>query len=191
MLDQGAIAVVGAGGSGKTRCVAALATAHARAGGLVSVASLGAPGREDELGELLRGEAVNIIPAMRTKATARAVTSARERGLVIIDTAAVTPGDGSTIDVIAEALRSFGLDATYLAVPATVSAPAGAKLIDGFSAFDLTGLVATHVDETDQLGVIAELSMLTGIPLSYTHTGLDLQNAIATADPEQIAAQLL
>lgn len=190
-VDQGAVAIIGAGGSGKTRCVAALAAAHARAGALVSVASLGAPGREDELGALLHGEAVNIIPAMRTRATARAVGSARERGLVIIDTAAVAPGDGPTIDVIAEALHSFGLDGIYLAVPATLSSPAGATLIDGFSAFDLTGLVATHVDETDQLGVIAELSMLTGIPLSYTHAGLDLQNAITPADPEQIAAQLL
>ena len=188
---HGAVAIVGAGGSGKTRCVAALATAYARAGSLVSVASLGSPGREDELGELLRGEAVNIIPAMRTRATARAVTSARERGLVIIDTAPVTPGDGSTIDVIAEALRSFGLDGTYLAVPATLSSLAAAKLIDGFCAFDLTGLVATHVDETDLLGMIVELSMLTGIPLSYTQTGLDLQDAIAPADPEQIAAALL
>jgi flagellar biosynthesis GTPase FlhF len=190
-VDRGAVAIIGAGGSGKTRCVAALAVAHARAGSLVSVASFGTPGREDELGELLHGEAVNVIPAMRTRATARAVTSARERGLVIVDTAAVTPGDGSTIDVIAEALHSFDLDGIYLAVPATLSSPAGAKLIDSFSAFDLTGLVATHVDETDQLGVIAELSMLTGIPLSYTHTGLDLQNAVAPADPEQIAAALL
>ncbi len=190
-VDHGAVAIIGAGGSGKTRCVAALATAHARAGSLVSVACLGTPGREDELGALLHGEAVNIIPAMRTRATSRAVSSARERGLVIIDTAAVAPGDDSTIDVIAEALHSFGLDGIYLAVPATLSSPAGAKLIDSFSAFDLTGLVATHVDETDQLGVIAELSMLTGIPLSYTHTGLDLQNAIAPADPEQVAAQLL
>ena len=90
-LHRGAVAIIGAGGSGKTRCVAALAVAHARAGAVVSVASFGTPGREDELGELLHGEAVNVIPAMRTRATARAVTSARERGLVIIDTAAVTP----------------------------------------------------------------------------------------------------
>ncbi|MGH2927265.1 MAG: hypothetical protein ACRDL8_03580, partial [Solirubrobacteraceae bacterium] len=167
------------------------AVARARAGGLVSVASLGAPGHEDELGGVLHGEPVNVIPAMRTRATARAVSSARERGLVIIDTAAVTPRDGSTIDMIVEALRSFELDGIYLAVPATLSPSAGARLIDGFAAFDLTGLVATHVDETDQLGVIAELSILTGIPLSATHSGLDLQNAIAAADPDQIAAQLL
>jgi hypothetical protein len=188
---HGAVAVVGAGGSGKTRSVAALAAAQARAGTLVSVASLGTPGREDELGALLHGEAVNIIPAMRTRATARAVSSARERGLVIIDTAAAAPRDDATIDVMAEALHSFGLDGIYLTVPATLSSGAAVKLVDSFSAFDLTGMVATHVDETDELGQIAELAMLTGIPLAYTLTGFALQEAVASADPEQIAAELL
>ena len=187
---HGAVAVVGAGGSGKTRSVAALAAAQARAGTLVSVASLGAPGREDELGALLHGEAVNIIPAMRTRATARAVSSARERGLVIIDRRPA-PGDDATIDVMAEALHSFGLDGVYLMVPATLSSGAAVKLVDSFSAFDLTGMVATHVDETDELGQIAELAMQTGIPLAYTLTGFTLQEAVASADPEQIAAELL
>jgi flagellar biosynthesis GTPase FlhF len=190
-LERGAIAVVGAGGSGKTRSVAALAAAQAHAGALVSVASLGAPGREDELGALLHGEAVNIIPAMRTRATARAVSSARERGLVLIDTAAAAPRDDSTIDVMSEALHSFGLDGIYLAVPATLSSAAAVKLVDSFSAFDLTGMIATHVDETDGLGTIAELAMQTGIPVAYTHTGIELQKGIESADPEQIAAELL
>ena len=189
--EHGAIAVVGAGGSGKTRGVAALAAAQARAGTLVSVASLGTPGREDELGALLHGEPVNIIPAMRTRATARAVSSARARGLVIIDTAAAAPRDDSTIDVMADTLHSFGLDGIYLTVPATLSFGAAVKLVDSFSAFDLTGMVATHVDETDELGQIAELAMLTGIPLAYTLTGLTLQEAVASADPEDIAAELL
>ncbi len=189
--EHGAIAVVGAGGSGKTRSVAALAAAQARAGTLVSVASLGTPGREDELGALLHGEAVNIIPAMRTRATARAVGSARERGLVIIDTAAAAPRDDSTIDVMAEALHSFGLDAIYLAIPATLSPGAAVRLVDSFSAFDLTGMIATHVDETDELGQIAELAMQTGIPLAYTLNGFALQEAVESADPEHIAAELL
>ncbi|MGA9859069.1 MAG: hypothetical protein WBQ18_14490, partial [Solirubrobacteraceae bacterium] len=137
------------------------------------------------------GEAVNIIPAMRTRATARAVASARERGLVIIDTASAAPGDSSTIDLMAEALHSFGLDGILLAVPATLNGPAGAKLIDSFSAFDLTGMVATHADETDQLGVIAELAMQTGLPINYTHSGVELQDAIAAADVHDIAAALI
>jgi flagellar biosynthesis GTPase FlhF len=188
---HGAVALVGAGGSGKTRSVAALAAAQAAAGTLVSVASLGTPGREDELGALLHGEPVNIIPAMRTRATARAVSSARERGLVIIDTAAATPRDESTIDVMADTLHSFGLDGIYLTIPATLSSAAAVRLIDSFSAFDLTGMVATHVDETDELGQIAELAMQTGIPLAYTLTGLPLQEAVTSADPDDIAAELL
>jgi flagellar biosynthesis protein FlhF len=189
--ERGAVAVVGAGGSGKTRAVAALAAAQARAGALVSVASLGAPGREDELGALLHGEAVNIIPAMRTRATARAVSSARERGLVIIDTAAAAPRDDSAIDMMAETLHSLGLDGIYLTVPATLSSGAAVRLVDSFSAFDLTGMVATHVDETDEMGQIAELAMQTGIPLAYTLNGLALEEAVVSADPERIAAELL
>jgi flagellar biosynthesis protein FlhF len=189
--ERGAVAVIGAGGSGKTRSVAALAAAQARAGALVSVASLGTPGREDELGALLHGEAVNIIPAMRTRATARAVSSARERGLVVIDTAAAAPRDESTLDVMAETLHSFGLDGIYLAVPATLSSGAAVRLVDSFSAFELTGMIATHVDETDELGQIAELAMQTGIPLAYTLNGLALQEAVVSADPEHITAELL
>jgi hypothetical protein len=189
--ERGAVAVVGAGGSGKTRSVAALAAAQARAGTLVSVASLGTPGREDELGALLHGEAVNIIPAMRTRATARAVSTARERGLVIIDTVAATPRDDSTIDVMAEALHSFGLDGIYLTVPATLSSGAAVRLVDSFSAFELTGMIATHADETDELGQIAELAMQTGIPLAYTLNGFALQEAVASADPDHVAAELL
>jgi flagellar biosynthesis GTPase FlhF len=171
--------------------VAALATAYADAGIPVSVAGFGGQVREDELGELLQGENVNIIPAMRTRATARAVASAREESLVIIDTASATPGTGSTIDVIAEALRSFELDAIYLAVPATLSLAAGLKLMSGFAAFELSGLIATHADETDQLGTVAELAMHTSVPIAYTHTGLDLQNAIASADAMDIATSLV
>jgi flagellar biosynthesis GTPase FlhF len=188
---RGAIAVVGAGGSGKTRSVAALATAYADAGIPVSVASFGGSSREDELAELLHGEDVHIMPAMRTRATARAVTSAREESLVIIDTASATPGTGSSLEVMAEALRGFELDAVYLAVPATLSLSAGARLISGYSTFKLAGIIATHVDETDHLGVIAELGMRSSVPIAYTHTGLDLQNAIASADAGDIAASLV
>ncbi len=52
-------------------------------------------------------------------------------------------------------------------------------------------MVATHVDETDELGQIAELAMQTGIPLAYTLTGFALQEAVASADPDHIAAELL
>jgi flagellar biosynthesis GTPase FlhF len=93
--------------------------------------------------------------------------------------------------VMADTLDEMGLDGIYLAVPATLSSGAAVRLVDSFSALDLTGMVATHVDETDEVGQIAELAMQTGIPLAYTLNGLALQEAVVSADPERIAAELL
>jgi flagellar biosynthesis GTPase FlhF len=188
----GVIAVVGPGGSGKTRCVAALAVACARAGSRpVSVARLGSPARGTELAELVRGENVSVIPAMRTHATVRAVSSARERGLVILDTPAASPGEPSSVDVLGDALAQFRLDGVYLAVPATFTARAAARMTKGFAPLGLRGLLATHVDEADQLGVVAELSMQTGLPLSHAHAGIDVTTSLAPMDPDQIAEVLL
>jgi flagellar biosynthesis GTPase FlhF len=191
-VDGGAFAIVGAGGSGKTHCVAALAAAHARAGvAPVSVARLGVTGPDNELVTLLRGEDVRFIPGMRTQPMAREISAARGRGLVIIDTAAATPGDVSALEVLAEALRPFLLDGIYLTVPATLSPRAAAKLAQGFSALSPTGLIVTHVDETDQLGTVAELAMETGLPICYLHAGTNLQAAVTAAGREPLAAGMM
>ena len=188
----GVIAVVGPGGSGKTRCVAALAIACARSGSRpISVACLGTPVRAGELADLLRGENISVIPSMRTHATVRAVSSARERGLVILDTPAASPGEPSSVEVLGEALARFELDGVYLTVPATFTARAAARLTEGFAPLGLEGLVATHVDEADQLGVVAELSMQTGLPISHTHAGVDVATSLTAMDPEQLAEVVL
>jgi hypothetical protein len=190
-VEQGTIVIVGAGGSGKTHSVASLAAAQARAGHAVSVASHGTPLHEDELGELLHGESVNVIPAMRTRATARAIASSRARGLVVVDTASTSPGDAEAIDRLAEAVGLFEPDAVLLAVPATLSPAAALTLVDAFSTVDLTAILATRLDEVDGLGVVVELSMQTGLPLALTHSGLDLQHAIGSADAVSIVSSLL
>jgi flagellar biosynthesis GTPase FlhF len=190
-LHGGAIAVVGSGGTGKTRFVAALAAAAARAGHHVSVARLGAPERQLELAELLRGEAVEVLPAMRTRATARAVASARERGLVIVDTTSASPNDRSAMEVLAETLEAFAFDGVLLTVPATFTPQAAGRLADGFAALPLTGLVATHADESGDLGAVAELAIRRRLAVGHVHCGLDVARAAQTLDPARLAGQLL
>jgi flagellar biosynthesis GTPase FlhF len=190
-LHGGAIAVVGSGGTGKTRVVAALAAAAARAGHHVSVARLGAPERQLELAELLRGEAVEVLPAMRTRATARAVASARERGLVIVDTTSASPNDRSAMEVLAETLEAFAFDGVLLTVPATFTPQAAGRLADGFAALPLTGLVATHADESGDLGAVAELAIRRRLAVGHVHCGLDVARAAQTLDPARLAGQLL
>jgi flagellar biosynthesis GTPase FlhF len=186
------VAFVGAGGAGKTRCAAALASAYAKGSTLASsVVSLGCDDWGGELKELLKGQNVWVMGAANGAEAAPAVQHGRDGGLVVIDTAAATPRDPASVEALAAELRSLNLDAVYIAVPATFSAHAARKLIDGFAALGADGIAVTHADEADQLGIAAELSQISGMPVAYVHDGLELDGSLSAADPSSLAARLL
>ena len=187
-----AVAFVGAGGAGKTRCAAALATAYAKGSTLAaSVVSLGCDDWGGDLKELLKGQNVWVMGAANGAEAGPPVQHGRDGGLVVLDTAAATPRDPAAVDALAAELRSLSLDAVYIAVPATFSVHAARKLIDGFAALGADGIVVTHADEADQLGIAAELSQISGMPVAYIHEGLELEGALSAADPSALAARLL
>jgi flagellar biosynthesis GTPase FlhF len=190
-VDGGVIAVVGPCGSGKTRTVAALAAAYARAGHGVTVARLGAADRGDELTELLEGTEVELIPALKTKATVRAVNAAREEDLVILDTPSTTPGDESSLEALIQTLARFSPDRVLLCAPATFTQRALAHLVEHHAALQIGGLIATHGDQAGMLGTVAELSIETRIPLGHTHAGLDIAHAISRIEPGSLTSDLL
>ena len=87
-----AVAFVGAGGAGKTRCAAALASAYAKGSTLAaSVVSLGSDDWGGDLKELLKGQNVWVMGAANGAEAAPAVQHGRDGGLVVLDTAAATP----------------------------------------------------------------------------------------------------
>jgi flagellar biosynthesis GTPase FlhF len=187
-----AVAFVGAGGAGKTRCAAALASAYAKGSTLAaSVVSLGSDDWGGDLKELLKGQNVWVMGAANGAEASPPVQHGRDGGLVVIDTAAATPRDPGTVDALAAELRSLNLDAVYIAVPATFSVHAARKLIDGFAALGADGIAVTHADEADQLGIAAEISQISGMPVAYIHEGLELDGALSAADPSALAARLL
>jgi flagellar biosynthesis GTPase FlhF len=187
-----AVAFVGAGGSGKTRCAAALASAYAKRSTLASsVVSMGSDDWGGDLKELLKGQNVWVMGAANGGEAAPAVEHGRDGGLVVVDTAAATPRDPETVNNLATELRSLNLDAVYIAVPATFSVHAARKLLDGFAALGADGIAVTHADEADQLGIAAELSQISGMPVAYIHDGLELDSALSAADPSALAARLL
>ena len=187
-----AVAFVGAGGAGRTRCAAALASAYAKGSTLASsVVSLGSDDWGGDLKELLKGQNVWVMGAANGAEAAPAVQHGRDGGLVVLDTAGVTPRDPASVEALGAELRSLGLDAVYIAVPATFSVHAARKLIDGFAALGADGIAVTHADEADQLGIAAELAHISGMPVAYIHDGLELEGALAAADPSSLAARLL
>jgi flagellar biosynthesis GTPase FlhF len=187
-----AIAFVGAGGAGKTRCAAALASAYAKGSTLAaSVVSLGSDDWGGDLKELLKGQNVWVMGAAQGAEAIPAVQHGRDGGLVVVDTAGVTPRDPAGVEALAHELRSLSLDAVYIAVPATFSVHAARKLVEGFAALGADGIAVTHADEADQLGIAAELSHISGMPVAYIHEGLELDGALSAADPSSLAARLL
>jgi flagellar biosynthesis GTPase FlhF len=187
-----AVAFVGAGGAGKTRCAAALASAYAKGSTLAaSVVSLGSDDWGGDLKELLKGQNVWVMGAAVGPEAAPAVQHGRDGGLVVIDTAGVTPRDPAGVEALGVELRSLSLDAVYIAVPATFSVHAARKLIEGFAALGADGIAVTHADEADQLGIAAELAHISGMPVAYIHDGLELDGALSAADPSSLAARLL
>jgi flagellar biosynthesis GTPase FlhF len=187
-----AIAFVGAGGAGKTRCAAALASAYAKGSTLAaSVVSLGSDDWGGDLKELLKGQNVWVMGAAQRAEAIPAVQHGRDGGLVVVDTAGVTPRDPTGVEALANELRSLSLDAVYIAVPATFSVHAARKLVEGFAALGADGIAVTHADEADQLGIAAELAHISGVPVAYIHEGLELDDALSAADPSSLAARLL
>ena len=187
-----AIAFVGAGGAGKTRCAAALASAYAKGSTLAaSVVSLGSDDWGGDLKELLKGQNVWVMGAAQGAEAMPAVQHGRDGGLVVVDTAGVTPRDPAGVEALAHELRSLSLDAVYIAVPATFSVHAARKLVEGFAALGADGIAVTHADEAEQLGIAAELAHISGMPVAYIHEGLELDGALSAADPSSLAARLL
>lgn len=187
-----AVAFVGAGGAGKTRCVAGLAAAHAQAGTLpVVVLALGSEDGGAALTRLLKPHRV-AVEAPATPAAARSrLAKLRKDALVVIDTPAVSPGDPSAIAGLAKRLAALALDETQLVVPATLSAVAARELRERLASLKPTAIAMTHGDATDHVGAVVELACATALPLAYVADGIALPGGLAPADPARIAERLL
>lgn len=187
-----AVAFVGAGGAGKTRAAAAFATAYARASTLgVSAVSMGTADGGRSLAELVKPAGVEHAATAKGKTAERKVVSGRDGAVVVVDTASANPSDAAALRERAAELRSLSLDGVLVALPATLGPQPGRQLLAGLEPLGTTGIVVTHLDETDQLGVAVELSVRALIPIAYLHEGLDVSGAMTAATPDRIASRLL
>ena len=189
-VDGAAIAFIGAGGAGKTRCTAALASAYRRNSTLqVTVVALDNPDGARDLRKLLHGEGIPVLSLHGHKAE-RAIAEGRHGGLVIIDTPTTTPTDPAAVHALGATLAALRLDAVYVALPATLGPQAARRALASYGALAPSAVAITHADETDQLAVVVEIAIGHRIPLAYFHSGTDHRNALSIVDPAAVAAQL-
>jgi flagellar biosynthesis GTPase FlhF len=164
----GAVAIVGAAGSGKTAVVARLATAYAQAGRLpVAVIALRPKDGGAELARLLAPAGVPLSATDDVDGAAARIANLRRGALVLVDTPALPAQAGAERDALAADLRRLGLDELHLALPAVLAGEIAREVLA--SARDLgAGRVAiTHADATARLGMALELAADSRTAISY------------------------
>jgi SRP54-type protein, GTPase domain len=187
-----AIMVIGAGGSGKTTCCAALLGAYRTAGTLpAGCATLTRVDDHGPLQMILSPKIMNPAPAHSPRAL-RALRRARVDGLAVIDTPRVSPADRAGIRELTQLLAELKPERVLVALPATLGAAAAAQLLDALQPLGANALALTHAEETDQIGVAVEAACRFGLAPEYM---LERARAggwrLSRVDPTALAARLL
>ncbi len=137
-----AIAVVGAGGSGKSACCAALVDAYREHGTL---------------------PATCVTVSVDTTFDEAALRAVRTGGVLLLDTPPVSCADPDSISALAELLEGLRPERVVLALPATLGATPAAQLLEALGPLRADALAITHADETDQLGVAVQTACTFGL----------------------------
>ncbi|HWJ50512.1 MAG TPA: hypothetical protein VNR42_05795, partial [Solirubrobacteraceae bacterium] len=186
------IALVGAGGAGKTTCCAALLGAYRTSGTLpASCATLSRVDDHGELQMIFSPKIMNAIPATNPRAL-RAMRRAKVDGLAVIDTPRASPADRGGIRELASLLGELKPERVLVALPATLGAAAAAQLLDALAPLEANALALTHADETDQIGVAIEAACRFGLAPEYMlDRGRTGGWRLSRIDPTGLAAKLL
>jgi flagellar biosynthesis GTPase FlhF len=168
LSGPGAVAIVGAAGSGKTAVVARLATAYAQAGRLpVAVIALKAKDGGAELARLLAPAGVPLSATDDVEGAAARIANLRRGALVLVDTPALPPQAGAQRDRLAADLRRLDLDEVHLTVAAVLHGEVARDLLTAGRDLGATRLAVTHADATARLGMALELAAIARTPVSY------------------------
>ena len=186
------IVIVGAGGSGKTTCCAALLGAYRSHSTLPArFATLVRAELETELRLMMSPQMLEPQPADSPRAR-RELRSAGSDGVVVIDTPRLSPSESGGIRELGRLLGELEPDRIVVALPVTLGAVAAEQLLASLEPIGPAALALTHADETDQLGVGIELACRFGLApeLMVEHAPAGGWR-LTRLDPAELAARVL
>jgi flagellar biosynthesis protein FlhF len=188
LRSASAVAVVGAGGAGKTAVIARLATAYAAAGRLpVAVIALRPKDGGAELARLLAPAGVPLWATDDVEGAAARIANLRRGALVLIDTPAVPARAGAERDALVADLGRLGLDEVHLVLPAVLAAEVAREMLAAARELGADRIAVTHTDATARLGMAVELAVEADLPISYLADSVGVRPAAA----EDLAFALL
>lgn len=113
--------------------------------------------------------------------------------VILVDTAGRSHRSREQRDDIERLIRSVPAEAreVYLVLSATTKYRDLVKIAEAYSEIAEYRLIFTKLDETDTIGNIFNIKMLTGAPLSYATNGQNVPDDISKIDSQNVARQLL
>ncbi len=113
--------------------------------------------------------------------------------IILVDTAGRSHRSREQRDDIERLIRSVPAEAreVYLVLSATTKYRDLVKIAEAYSEIAEYRLIFTKLDETDTIGNIFNIKMLTGAPLSYATNGQNVPDDISKIDSQNVARQLL
>jgi flagellar biosynthesis GTPase FlhF len=188
LCSAGAVAVVGAGGAGRTAVIARLAGAYAAAGRLpVAVIALRPKDGGAELARLLAPAGVPLWATDDVEGAAARIANLRRGALVLVDTPAVPARAGAARDALIADLRRLRLDEVHFVLPAVLDGEVAREMLAAARDLGADRIAVTHTDATARLGMAVELAVEAGLPISYLADSVGVRPAAA----EDLAFALL
>lgn len=113
--------------------------------------------------------------------------------IILVDTAGRSHRNREQRDDIERLIRSVPAESreVYLVLSATTKYRDLVKIAEAYSEIAEYRLIFTKLDETDTIGNIFNIKMLTGAPLSYATNGQNVPDDISKIDSQNVARQLL
>lgn len=123
----------------------------------------------------------------------KAMEELRDYDLVFVDTAGRSHNNAQQKEDIQELMESVPEEfrEVYLVLSATTKYKDLKKISQTYAEISKYSLIFTKLDETDTVGSLYNIHMLTGAPLSYVTCGQNVPNDIRKIDAQGIAKQLL
>jgi len=119
-----------------------------------------------------------------------AIRSQKE-GLILIDTAGISPNDDKEIGELQSLIRSAKPHEIHLVVPASTPARDVSRMLAAFGEFGIDKVFITKLDETDAPGGVITAIIESGKKFSYVSRSREIPGQFGAAVPESLAKSLI
>jgi flagellar biosynthesis protein FlhF len=195
-LDAGGVvALVGATGVGKTTTIAKLAARYVQNWGLRDVALVTTDhfriGAQEQLFTYGRLLGVPVLTADNHRELCLALNKLKDRKLVLIDTAGMSPRDQNLQEQFA---MLSGLPVPNRTALVLSASSQGADLDDQyqrFAAADPSAVILTKLDEATRFGSAMSAVIRHNLPLAYVADGQRVPEDLSAARPDQLVLRAM